>query len=160
MLPPFQIVALVATLALFAGCDHYPRDPEETLDRVQSGVMRVGVSHDPPFTVLESKISGREVALVRGFARRLGARVAWRSGGHAVLMRELEHHRLDMVVGGHAKDSPWVERVATSRAYRIADGHGHIVERVAALPPGENAWLMAFERHTKTPGARRMLEAP
>ena len=141
---------LAASLATaLAACDGYPRDPDGTLERVRGGVMRVGVVDDPPFVraLGRSEPAGPEADLMRGYARSLGARIAWRHGGHTMLMRELEARRLEAVIGAHAVDSPWAERVATSRPVRLPDADGHPVERVLALPPGENAWLAAFERH-------------
>lgn len=150
---PLRLACCLTALAL-AACGGYPRDPDGTLDRVRGGVMRVGVAHDPPFVVADGpgEPRGPEVALLRDYARGLGARIAWNRSGHAVLMRELEARRLDAVVGGHADDSPWTQRVATSRPYRLQDAHGRPVDRVMALPPGENAWLLAFERHAAAAG--------
>ncbi len=147
--------------AWLAACDlvprHYPNDPQGTLERVQGGTLRVGVTHDPPFVALGSEPSGPEADLVRAYARSLDARIVWNRSGHDVLMRQLEGHRLDAVIGGHAGDSPWAQRVSTSRPYRVPDAAGREVDRVLALPPGENAWQMAFERFAMTDAARRAL---
>lgn len=147
--------------ALLGACGgwprHYPEDPDGTLQRVQGGTLRAGVAHDPPFVVLAGEPQGPEADLVRAYARSLGARVAWNRSGHDVLMRELEGRRLDVVIGGHSAQSPWAQRVSTSRAYRVPDAHGRAVDRVVALPPGENAWQMRFERFARTPVAARAL---
>jgi polar amino acid transport system substrate-binding protein len=144
-----------------AACDglprHYPEDPQGTLERVHGGTMRVGVAHDPPFVLLAGEPQGPEADLIRAYARSVDARIAWNRSGHDVLMRELEGHRLDAVIGGHAKDSPWSKRVSTSRPFRVPDAEGREVERVLALPPGENAWQMRFERFALSPAARRAL---
>jgi hypothetical protein len=42
---------VLATAATFAGCD-YPRDPENTLDHVEGGVLRAGVIESPPWVDL------------------------------------------------------------------------------------------------------------
>lgn len=145
--------------AALAGCGDYPRDPERSLQRIEGGVLYVGVSQDPPFVHGDgTAVRGREAALARALARAHDARVVWIHGGHDDLMRRLETFQLDLVVGGHDRDSPWRRRVASSRPYRIADGRGRVVERVAALPPGENAWLLAFDRHARSDDARRILE--
>lgn len=149
----------IACLLALASCTSdrtYPRDPEGTLERVRGGMLRVGVAHDPPFVLLQgAEPRGPEAELIRAYARHLGARIAWNRSGTAVLMRELEARRLDAVIGAHAKDSPWAKRVSTSRAYRIVDAQGRAVDRVLALPPGENAWQLAFERFATSPDARR-----
>lgn len=159
---PSLLLTTSALLAAWvAGCDglprHYPDDPEGTLARVQGGTMRVGVTHDPPFVVLADEPRGPEADLVRAYARSVGAKVAWNTSGHAVLMRQLEGHRLDAVIGGHAADSPWAQHVSTSRPFRVPDAAGRPVDRVVALPPGENAWQLRFERFARTPAAARAL---
>lgn len=139
---------------------HYPDDPHDTLERVQGGTMRVGVAHDPPFVVAAGgEPQGPEANLMRAYARSLDATIAWNRSGHATLMRELEHHRLDAVIGGHAADSPWAQNVSTSRPFRVPDAAGRAVDRVVALPPGENAWQLRFERFTRSPAAMRALGA-
>jgi polar amino acid transport system substrate-binding protein len=155
-----RLCLAIACLLGLAGCidpGRYPRDPDGTLARVRGGTLRVGVVNDPPFVQAGHEPRGAEAELMRAYARQLGARVAWNHSGHAVLMRELEARRLDAVIGGHAMDSPWAQRVSTSRAFRTADAHGREVDRVLALPPGENAWQLAFERFALTPDAHRAL---
>lgn len=156
-----RLLRLPVLCACLGACDalprHYPDDPDGTLQRVSGGTMRVGVAHDPPFVVLDAEPRGPEADLMRAYAQRLDARIAWNRGGHAVLMRELEARRLDAVIGGHAADSPWAARVSTSRPFRVPDAAGREVERVLALPPGENAWQLSFERFALSAQARRAL---
>lgn len=158
---PMRPLTVVVLLLALGACGEYPRDPEGTSRRVAGGVLRVGIAHDPPFVLHAGDgPRGREVALVRAFARSQGARVAWRHRGQDTLMGQLEKRQLDLVVGGHAEDSPWAARVATSRPFHVVDDHGRTVERVVALPPGENAWLLRFERYVRGPEARALLEGP
>jgi polar amino acid transport system substrate-binding protein len=111
--------ALAATAALLAaGCDRLPRDPERTLERVEGRVMRVGVSANPPWTVLGAGApSGVEARLVEDFATSLGARVVWVRGSESALMRALEHFELDLVVAGLTEDAEWDARVGLTRPY-------------------------------------------
>lgn len=161
-MPVFARLCLLSMLCVLLGaCDavprHYPDDPNGTLERVRGGTMRVGVAHDPPFVTLAAEPHGPEADLIRAYARSVDARIVWNRSGHDVLMRELEGHRLDAVIGGHAKDSPWAGRVSTSRPFRVPDADGREVQRVLALPPGENAWQMEFERFALSRAARRAL---
>lgn len=154
-----RLLSSFALLASLAACGDYPRDPDGTLERVRGGTMRVGVIHDPPFVIAGGDAPrGREADLARSYARTLGARIAWRHAGAGTLMRQLEERRLDAVIGGHVADSPWAAHVSLSRPYRIRDEGGRLVRRRVALPPGENAWQVAFERHASSPAARATLE--
>jgi ABC-type amino acid transport substrate-binding protein len=122
------LLALAAAL-LAAGCT-YPADPDGTLDRVEGGVLRAGVSPSPH--------SRAEMRLVERFAERLRARVEWVRDGEEHLVKRLEGGDLDVAVGGLTKTSPWKQHAALTRPY---DG-----EHVMAAPLGENAWLVRLER--------------
>jgi hypothetical protein len=123
-----RVAALLCTL-LLAGCT-YPVDPGGTLERVEGGVLRAGVSPSPR--------SAAEMRLVERFAGTLGARVRWARDGEEHLVKRLEAGELDVVVGGLTKSSPWSTHAALTRPY---DG-----EHVMAAPLGENAWLVKLER--------------
>ncbi len=144
-----RLLALAA-LAALAGCSDFPRDPQHTLDHVRHGSLRVGVSHDPPFVILreDGAPEGREIAMLEDFARTLDSRIVWIKAGHSDLMLQLETFQLDAVVGGNAHDSPWEEHVALSRPYLVTGPSVVPESRRLALPPGENAWLMAVDRFT------------
>lgn len=156
---------LLAWLALaLAGCGPYPRDPQRTTERVEGGTLRVGVIHDPPFVDLRDAGGsgrlaphGREVRMARALADSLDARVSWVDGGAGELFEELEHFRLDMVIGGVSAQSPWRQRVALGLPYPIRDAEGRLVRRVSALPPGENRWQMRVERFQRSPAGRAIL---
>lgn len=145
-------LGLVLAPGLLTGCD-LPRDPEGTLHRVQSGVLRAGVCEEPPWVVRDGDdAQGIEPALLRRFALDLGARVDWRWGTAEAHLADLEHHRLDAVACGLERTTPWNRRVALTQPYRVervpdpAGGGTTRVEHVLAVPPGENGWLVALER--------------
>ena len=67
-------------------------------------------------------------------------------GGEEPLIGELEHGRLDLVVGGLTADSPWSDKAAITKPYTEApDATGKPVGRVMAAPMGENAFLLELE---------------
>ena len=106
-------------IAVAAASCGIPRDPEGTLARVQGGVVRVGVVHNPPWASLPAsgEASGVEPGLVRLLAAELGARVEWVPGGESELLSALEHHSLDLVIGGLSALSPWKPKLGFSRPY-------------------------------------------
>lgn len=151
---PWAVVALGLVLApgLLTGCD-LPRDPEGTLVRVRNGVLRAGVCEAAPWVVREGdEPMGVEPALLRRFARGLGARVEWRWGSAEAVLGDLEHHRLDVVACGLEHTTPWSRRVALTQPYLVErlpepEGGGTArIEHVLAVPPGENAFLVALEK--------------
>src|SRR5215213_7741095 len=100
-----------------AGCG-IPGDPEGTLDRVQGGTLRAGITASEPWTTLEGgRAGGVEVELVEQFAHELGARVEWIDGSEAELIGALEVRELDLVVGGLTADTPWKSKAAITRSY-------------------------------------------
>ncbi|GAB2673043.1 transporter substrate-binding domain-containing protein [Thalassiella azotivora] len=149
-----RALSLVLCVLLASGCSlTVPTDPEGTLDRVRGGVLRVGVSPNPPWTELptgadDPRPLGREVELVEGFAEELDAEVRWTAGGEEDLFDQLERGHLDVVVGGLTSRSPWSSHAALTVPYVEVPGRdgkpqGHVV----AVRMGENAFLVRLERY-------------
>jgi polar amino acid transport system substrate-binding protein len=111
------VVLLVAATAA-AGCQ-YPRDPDGTLNRVEGGVMRVGVTEADPWVLLEGDraVGGVEVELARRFARDVGARIEWVPGSEESLVDAVKEGQVDLLVGGLTQKSRWEKDVALTRPY-------------------------------------------
>ena len=141
-------VAVAAVLG-GTGCASIPVDPEGTLERASGGVLRVGMSAQPPWTALEDgERTGVEVRLVEDFAEGIDAEIEWVDGGEESLMHELELGRLDVVIGGFTEASPWVDLAALTRPYvEVTGPSGALEAHVMAARIGENALLVALERH-------------
>jgi membrane-bound lytic murein transglycosylase MltF len=142
-------MAVASTMVIVAGCGlTIPTDPDGTLDRVRGGELRVGLSVNPPWTQMEAEPSGTEVELVRGFADRLDAEIAWTEGGEETLATAMERGELDLLIGGLTAESPWVDRVAVTAPYASStDDHGKTHDHVMAVPMGENAFLFELESY-------------
>lgn len=109
----------LAAVALLAAACRIPEDPEGTLDRVEGGVMRVGVTEAEPWVELREGVptGGVEVRLVRRFARDLDARIAWVDGSEEELIDALKEGSLDLVIGGLTSKSRWKKDAAFTRPY-------------------------------------------
>lgn len=151
------IVVLAALLAL-PGCDRYPRDADDLTAQATQAGMRVGASHDPPYVRVsaDGEVEGSEAQLMQRFASAHGYRITWIPGGHDALMRDLEHAHLHAVIGGHDRRSPWKPRVGWSRPLHQRPGpDAPMHDRRIALPPGQSAWHLAFDRYlVRHEGAR------
>jgi polar amino acid transport system substrate-binding protein len=132
------LAAGVVAVVMLAGCD-YPRDTGTTLEDVRSdGIIRAGISANPPWTTVDGgRPGGSEAEMVERFAKRLDARVEWRPGSESTLMAEAHERKLDLVVAGLQEDAPWTEEAALTAPYED--------KRVWAVPPGENAWQIQVE---------------
>ncbi|MFH5823812.1 transporter substrate-binding domain-containing protein [Georgenia sp. AZ-5] len=145
------IATALLLAALLTGCGAtIPTDPDGTLDRVTStGVLRVGVSPNPPWTIVTSQEApprGTEAELVGEFAESLGAEIEWTVGGEEALVGELERGQLDLVIGGLTARSPWSQKAALTYRYTTAVGPEGTEElHVMAAPMGENAFLVELE---------------
>lgn len=151
-MPRRAVVLLLAVLLGCAGCQ-FPRDTEGTLDRVRDGgTLRVGVSEAEPFVVLdEAEPAGVEVRLLRDFARRQGARIAFTRGGEEELVERLREGELDVVASGATKRSPFKKEVAPTKPFATTRERigGKSVEdqHVLFVRLGENALLVELERY-------------
>lgn len=109
-------------LAMITACD-LPSDPNDTLARVQNGILRVGaIDADPWVRWSDLGPSGIEVSLIEEFARELGARVEWIRGGESQVLLALSEERLDLAIGGLTNSNPWSNEVAFTRPYH----HSHL----------------------------------
>jgi polar amino acid transport system substrate-binding protein len=127
-------ICIALALATLLGACHIPEDPDGTLDRVEGGVMRVGVTESDPWVELEAGVptGGVEVALARRFARDLDARIEWVDGREEELIGALKEGSLDLVIGGLTSKSRWKKDAALTRPYVET-------RTVVGVPPGSSA---------------------
>ncbi len=128
----------ICLLLLVLACGQYPRDAEDSLARIQHGTLRVGISHNPPFTIIhDSTYTGSEVELIKAFAAKHNAQIQWLHESETDLAKKLKHFQLDLVVCGLVKESPIVAELGITQAYMEDSSGKHII----AVAPGENALL-------------------
>jgi len=137
-------------LLVLTACN-IPRDPEGTLQRVTGGTLRVGITENDPWVIIEGEPTGVEVTLVEGFAKTLSADIEWVEGTEAELIGALERRELDLVIGGFTSNSPWAQKVAIT-------AHYHEVLVVVAVPREEDppdditGLEIKVESHSETAG--------
>lgn len=141
--------ACITALSLTACQGSFPADSQGTLDRASGGELRVGVSANPPFTVVaaDGSVSGSEIDLVEDYAERIDSEIVWTTAGENTLAASMSAGELDLVVGGLAADVPWTSDIALTRPYTSTTGlDGSTVKIVMGVTPGENALLVDLER--------------
>jgi ABC-type amino acid transport substrate-binding protein len=122
--------ALIVTAAAIAACQ-YPRDPENTLEHVEGGTMRVGVIDNPPWVRLgEGEPQGVEPRLLREFAAERDADIEWVEGPESELVSALVGFQLDVVAGGITYTTPYGKETSVTTPYVDT-------EIVFAVPSGE-----------------------
>jgi polar amino acid transport system substrate-binding protein len=159
-----HLILFCLTVPWVAGCvlQSLPHDPEETLGRVQQGILRVGISDNAPWTSITHGPDGVEMKLVQELARNLGVEVEWQADTENDLMRKLERFELDLVVAGLTKDTPWGSTIGLTRPYVTVQSAEGPEEHVFAVPPGENAWLRRVDAFllTQRESVARLLQEP
>ncbi len=116
----FAVTMLAAAFVCLAGCENYPRDPEQSLAHVRErGVVVVGVAEARPWVIRGdgTEPGGVEADLVRKFADSVGAKVEWRWGSLDDHLEALEKYELQIVIGGINKASPWRKHVGLTRPF-------------------------------------------
>ncbi|OYN88363.1 ABC transporter substrate-binding protein [Parenemella sanctibonifatiensis] len=145
----WQLAALLLTvLVATSACTALPKDTQGALERVSGAVLRVGVSANPPWTVVgaDGSVTGSEADIMLAYADSIGAEVAWVPGSESALVRAMEHEEIDVLVGGLTSQSPWSGKVALTRPYEtFTDRHGTEHQVAIAVLPGENALLTSLE---------------
>jgi len=134
--------------AVLSGCGiQIPTDPGGTLEEVRGGTLRVGISAEPELAeITDAGPSGALVDLIDGFAEGIEADVDWQIASEEHLVGLLEADRLDVAIGGFTTDTPWVDRVGTTREVGSLTGsEGRPV--VILVEAGENAFLSELERY-------------
>ncbi len=127
--------ATLLWVILLASCDvDIPEDAEGSFLEASAGVLRVGVTENPPWIIrCDGDARGVEAALIKDFAAGINAHVEWVWGSPPQLMRGLENHELHLVGGGIEKDTPWSTKVGLTRPY-IEVRYGIGAPAGAALP--------------------------
>ncbi|UYO97702.1 hypothetical protein OED01_03020 [Microbacterium sp. M28] len=138
-----------AVILSLTGClGTVPVDPDGTLDTATAETLRVGVSLEPDLAEAGSAADdaprGPLVELATDYAESIDARIEWTPAGEETLVKMLEAGDLDLAIGGFSDQTPWAERVGTTRAYSDLPGlDGRTV--VWLVPAGENALLSDVE---------------
>jgi len=140
--------ALAITLLMLTGCGiRIPSDPRGTLEAVEGGVLRAGISPNGEWVRLDGhEPHGIEVDALTTFAESLGAKVEWTTGSEQSLVRGLEEGDLDVVAGGITEKTPWTNKAGVTRPWaqtRLEDGS--TVKLVMLVPLGENAFVSELE---------------
>ncbi|WZH37808.1 MAG: hypothetical protein PIR02_03900 [Microbacterium enclense] len=141
-------VAVTLCALVLGGCGiRIPSDPQGTLDHVEGGVLRAGVSPHGDFVRVDGdEPSGSEVDTLTDFAETLDARVEWTVGSEEALVRGLENDDLDVVAGGLTDQTPWTNKAGMTRPYgEVTLEDGSTAKIVMLVPLGENAFVSRLE---------------
>lgn len=95
-----QALVVLLGVALLQGW-RYPQDIEGTLEEIENGVMRVGVTESAPWVIRTADgPAGIEVEIITELARELNAEVQWHWGNETNLLDALSRRQLHLVIGG------------------------------------------------------------
>lgn len=136
------------TLVLTGCLGTVPADPDGTLDAVTGGTLRVGVSLEPDVAEAGAAATdaprGPLAELAKDYAASIDANIEWTPAGEETLVGMLEDGDIDLAIGGFSDQTPWAERVGTTRGYADLPGlEGRTI--VWLIPAGENALLSDIE---------------
>ena len=129
---------------LLVGCKYYPKDPEDTLEKIKNATLIVGYSENLPWVIETADgVSGIEAELVKEFAALHQAEVKWIKNTENDLFQDLKERKLHIIIAGLTDDTPWKkEKIGITRPYFKAADKKHIM----AIPQGENAFLISLEK--------------
>ena len=129
-------------VAALSGCADLPRDQHGATARIQeSKILVAGISREGDKA---SSLEERERRLVEDVARRLGARVEWRSGNAHALLQDLQELKLPLVAASVPCDSPFAQHVGLSQPH-LKNGPRR-KDYCLAVAPGENRLLLLVDQ--------------
>lgn len=144
------ICALIPLLTLCAACGEIPKDPEMTLERVQSTrLMRVGL-----VATNGERRRGEQLFLSRVASNTHSVPVV-QVGPAEELLSKLEKGRLDLVVGEFHSSSPWAPRVTFVPLLTQQARDGERMLLGSAARNGENAWIALLHKHSNAFGGEQ-----
>jgi hypothetical protein len=120
--------------SVLAGCD-LPRDPEETLETVQGQELRVGV-------LKFGQNAEKDRPIVERLATSLEAKLVYVEGDAHALFEDLKRGHLHLVIGGVPAATPFAKELGLSKPVGPLHGAHEEEDRVLAVRPGENAFLL------------------
>lgn len=152
------LAVLGGIMMLLAGCVGIPVDTAGTSERISGGEIRIGITHNPPWTDTSSSgpVTGTEVQLMIEFAESMDADIDWIEGSEGVLTDALREGAIDVAIGGFTDDTPWIDRAAVSDAYReVRNDRGVVEKHVVLTRLGENRLLVQLEAFLRENGSGR-----
>lgn len=132
-----SLALVIVSALLLAGCDHFPSDPEQSLNDIRTrGTIRVGTPQDMP---------PEAGALLRRLESATGARAQRLPGGIEPLLQAVEDGEIDLVIAPFRTDTPSATTNALSPPIRIEGSGRKAIEWRAAMRSGENRWISLVE---------------
>ncbi|GEO16467.1 hypothetical protein MAE02_41630 [Microvirga aerophila] len=128
-----MLIAFLVGFSL-AACD-LPRDPEETLEGVQGQELRVGV-------LKFGQNAEKDRPIVERLAASLEAKLVYVEGDAHALFEDLKRGHLHLVIGGVPESTPFEKELGLSKPVGPLHGAHEEEDRVLAVRPGENAFLL------------------
>ncbi|MDX5346330.1 MAG: transporter substrate-binding domain-containing protein [Hymenobacteraceae bacterium] len=138
-----QNLFVIFALIFLQSCDNFPKDPEDTLNKVTNGTLKIGYSENPPWVVKTAGApTGVEPDLLKAFAQSINAEIEWTNDTEQNLFEDLEKEKLHIVIGGITKSTPWKAKVGITRMYVEDADRKHVM----AVIRGENAFIVELEK--------------
>ncbi len=160
VIKPFICFFILLTALISSACQ-FPNDANDTLNNVKDGVLKVGVTENPPWVIrTDSGAEGVEAEIILVFADSLNAKVEWHWGTETELLQALSQHQVHVVMGGLTQQSPKTKGIVHTEPYfktRITIGFPHAqdkttdIDEVKVALPVVNQYSQALESRGAIP---------
>jgi polar amino acid transport system substrate-binding protein len=113
----FAVIAL-STIITFLDKIHFPKDAEDSLEKIMNHTIRVGFTNASPWVYpADGKPEGIEADIVANFAKTLNAKVDWVEGTEEQLYKALRRDEIDILIAGITDETLWHKEVGLTKPY-------------------------------------------
>ena len=108
-------IVYVLLLLVLNGCDQFPKDPNNTLEKISGKKLKVGIAESGEWASYKDGVAtGIEVEIIKGFAESIKAQIEWVPGSQDHIINLMSEHEVDICIGNFTKKSPFKKHAGFS----------------------------------------------
>ena len=113
-----NLSVIVTLLLIFAGCENYPKDPHNTLEKIKGDTIRVGIAESGQWaSYKDHSAQGLEAEIIKTYAQQINATIKWIPGAQEDLINLMKKYEIDIAIGGFTNSSVFKKHAALTQPF-------------------------------------------